>query len=134
MRTSQLANLVGYSGTHVRRLAIAGDVPGLRTTKGGHYWFKDSAKLQSWIAQRKMGVLGSSVQSLASPVSPISAPLEQLDDRQLEAMLEQLQPTVELEARIRRLLTVRSRSVPSQPRPERSPKPAEEQPGEWRVW
>ncbi len=119
MRTSELAKLVGYSGAHLRRLAIAGSVPGRRTTKGGHYWFKDSQRLRAWVEQHNGMVLGSSIRTL----KPVRRPsIEEMDDRQLQELLEELQPAVEMADQVRRQLSQRSGS------------PADEQPGPWRVW
>ena len=121
MRTSELAKLVGYSGAHLRRLAIAGVVPGLRTTKGGHYWFKDSRRLRVWIGQRSGGVvLGSSIQTL-KPV-PREPAIEEMDTQQLKELLEALRPSVETADRVRRQLDQRGEAS------------TDEQPGPWRVW
>lgn len=116
MRTSELAKLVGYSGAHVRRLAIAGQVPGLRTTKGGHYWFKDSRRLRTWIEQRKVVALGSSIQPFRTPA------IEEMDNRQLKKLLEDLRPSVELAERARRQLEGRGGAA------------SDESAGHWRVW
>jgi hypothetical protein len=53
MKISVIAKATGYSNAHTRRLAVAGDIPGCKKTKGGHYFFPDTMALRQWIGRQK---------------------------------------------------------------------------------
>jgi hypothetical protein len=51
MKLPELAHQVGYSERQIRRLVS--EIPGHRTTKGGHHYFVDCGALRDWIGRNK---------------------------------------------------------------------------------
>jgi hypothetical protein len=49
LRTIDVAKETGHSRRHVPRLAALGDIPGARRKRGGHWEFRDSARLKTWM-------------------------------------------------------------------------------------
>ena len=53
MKLSELAKQVGYSHAHITRLAGKGEIPGCKTTKGGHWRVPRSYELSQWIIRNQ---------------------------------------------------------------------------------
>jgi hypothetical protein len=51
MKTEELAKLVGRSRSQIAR--IASQIPGHRTTRGGHHYFTECPKLERWIEEQQ---------------------------------------------------------------------------------
>lgn len=55
MKIADLAEKTGYSVASIRRMAASRKIPACRRTKGGHYRFEDTEKLNLWVQKHRKG-------------------------------------------------------------------------------